>query len=44
MKTWFKSTSLGMWLSNKRNGITILSDKEYMDIIKAGGIRTVIII
>jgi hypothetical protein len=37
-KDWFKSTSLGMWYSNKKNGIEILSDKEYENLLNEGKI------
>ncbi len=38
IKDWFKTTSLGMWYSNKKNGIKILSDKEYENLLKEGKI------
>ena len=36
IKDWFRSTSLGMWYSNKKNGVEILSDKEYENLLKEG--------
>ena len=38
IKDWFRSTSLGMWYSNKKNGVEILSDKEYENLLKEGKI------
>ena len=26
---WFKTTRIGMWYNNRKNGVTILTDKEY---------------
>lgn len=39
IKEWFKTTRLGMWYNNKKNGVTILTDKEYCNILKSGNIR-----
>lgn len=37
-KDWFKFTSFGMWYSNKKNGVKILSDKEYENLLNEGKI------
>lgn len=39
IKDWFKTTRLGMWFINKRNGVTILSDREYDNLLKSGKIK-----
>lgn len=26
---WFKTTRIGMWYNNKKNGVTILTDRKY---------------
>ena len=44
MKKWFKSTSLGMWWSNRKNGVTILSDAEYERLISKNRERKIIFI
>lgn len=41
LQDWFKTTRLGMWYNNKKNGVTILSDKEYRNLLKSGSIRFV---
>ena len=41
LQDWFKTTRLGMWYNNKKNGVTILSDKEYCNLLKSGSIRFV---
>jgi len=39
IKNRFKATRLGMWIINKRNGVTILSDREYDNLLKSGKIK-----
>ena len=29
---WFKTTTIGMWYFNKKNGVTILTEEEYQKI------------
>lgn len=41
LQDWFKTTRLGMWYNNKKNGVTILSDREYSNLLKSGSIRFV---
>ena len=33
---WFKSTRMGMNYYNRKNGVKILSDKEFDNILKSG--------
>ena len=42
IKDWFKHTKLGMWYTNKKNGVTILSEREYNKILKSGKVKMVI--
>ena len=38
LQDWFKTTRLCMWYNNKKNGVTILSDKKYCNLLKSGNI------
>jgi len=35
---WFKSTRIGMWFNNRKNGVTILTDDEYENLQMTGKI------
>lgn len=41
IKNRFKTTRLGMWITNKKNGVTILTDREYDNLLKSGKIRNI---
>jgi len=43
VKDWYKKTRLFMWSSNRKNGITIISEKEYNRMLKNGEIKYVVI-
>ena len=32
---WFKNTKVGMWYYNRKNGVKILSDREFDNILKS---------
>jgi hypothetical protein len=38
-KDWWKTTKMGMKISNKRNGVTILTDQEYEQMLYGGQIK-----
>lgn len=38
IKTWFNSTSIGIWWFNKKQGITKISDEEFDSAQKKGTI------
>ena len=40
---WFKNTRLGMYYTNRKNGVKILSDKEYDNLQKSGKIKPMIV-
>ena len=35
---WGKNTGIGMWLNNRKNGVTILTEEEYENLRKSGKI------
>lgn len=39
----FRNTKIGMWYFNKKNGIEIISDKEYDNLLKSGKIKLMIV-
>lgn len=41
---WFKKTKAGMWYNNKKNGVDILSDREYDRIVKTKEIKVIEIV
>lgn len=41
LKEWFKNTKLGMWYTNKKNGVTVLSDRKYRKLLKSGKIKSI---
>lgn len=41
IKDWFKDTKIGMWYTNKKNGVTILSEKQYQRMLKDGKIKPI---
>jgi hypothetical protein len=41
LKEWFKGTKLGMWYTNKKNGVTVLSDRQYRKLLKSGEIKSI---
>ena len=41
LKEWFKGTKLGMWYANKKNGVTVLSDRQYRKLLKSGKIKSI---
>ena len=41
---WYKSTRLYMWINNKKNKVTILSDRQYRILQRTGKLRDYIII
>ena len=41
LKEWFKGTKLGMWYANKKNGVTVLSDRQYIKLLKSGKIKSI---
>lgn len=41
---WFKKTKVGMWYNNRKNGIDILSDREYDRIVRTKGIKVIEIV
>ena len=43
IKEWFKHTKLGMWYSNKKNGVTILSERKYNKLLKSGEMKNIVI-
>lgn len=44
IRDWFKSTRLGMWYSNRKNKVKILSQKEYSSMVMNGKIKGNIVI
>ena len=40
---WYKGTRLFMWSNNRKNGVTILSEKEYHRLLEEGKIKYVVI-
>lgn len=40
---WYKGTRLFMWSNNRKNGVTILSEKEYRRLLEEGKIKYVVI-
>ena len=41
---WFYDTKLGMWYKNKKNRVTILSDREYQKLLKSDRNKNIIIV
>lgn len=41
---WLKKTKAGMWYNNRKNGIDILSDREYDRIVRTKGIKVIEIV
>ena len=44
IKDWFKATRLGMWYKNRKNGIKILSDRQYRLLQRQGRLKGYIIV
>lgn len=44
IQDWFKSTRIGMWHSNRKNKVKILSKKEYSSMVMNGKIKSTIMI
>lgn len=43
VKSWYKNTRLYMWNKNRKNGVKILSEREYNRLLRNGQIKYVII-
>ena len=43
VKDWYKGTRLFMWGNNRKNGVKILSEKEYLQLLQEGKIKYVVI-
>ena len=41
---WYENTRMAMWLRNKRNGVTVLSENKYQRMVRNGMIKEVIVI
>ena len=41
---WFNDTEIGMWYTNKKNKVEIISEWEYKNLLKSGQIKNTIII
>ena len=41
---WFNDTKMGMWYKNKKNRVTILSDREYQKLLKSDRNKNIIIV
>jgi hypothetical protein len=44
VNTWYENSRLNMWISNKRNGVTFISDNEYARLQRKGKIKCNIVI
>lgn len=40
---WYKGTRLFMWCNNRKNKVKILSEEEYLNLLKEGKIKYVVI-
>lgn len=43
VKDWYKNTRLFIWSHNRKNGVKILSEKEYLQLLQEGKIKYVVI-
>lgn len=43
VKDWYKGTRLFLWNNNRKNGVKILSEKEYLRLLQEGKIKYVVI-
>lgn len=41
---WFNDTEIGMWYTNKKNKVEIISEWEYKNLLRSGQIKNTIII
>ena len=44
IQDWFKTTKLGMWYSNRKNKVKVLSDLEYNQMMMSGKVKGNIVI
>ena len=44
IRDWFKTTKLGMWYSNRKNKVKVLSDLEYNQMMMSGKVKGNIVI
>lgn len=40
---WYRGTRLFMWINNRKNGVTILSDRKYRKMLTNGKIKCVLV-